>query len=128
MGKSKKVVLGCAVLFCVASFVTGCAAESPAEGESAGAAAAQTARVGKAEIFQGIESQWYFRVVAANNEIVLRSEGYASKSNAQRGATTALGWATDASRFEDRATAAGDAYFVVKASNGEIVGTSQVYS
>lgn len=37
------------------------------------------------DVFQGQDEQWYFRVKAANGQIVAQSEGYVSESNAKRG-------------------------------------------
>ena len=39
----------------------------------------------KVEVFEGLTGDWYFRVVAANGEIVSQSEGYGSKSDAEAG-------------------------------------------
>jgi len=36
------------------------------------------------ELFQGIAGDWYFRLIGRNGEIVMASEGYASKYNANR--------------------------------------------
>ena len=38
----------------------------------------------KVEVFQG-KSDWYFRVIAANGEIVAASEGYTTKAGAEEG-------------------------------------------
>lgn len=48
-----------------------------------------------AKVFRGDDGQWYFRVQAANGQIVSQSEGYASRSNAERGLKTALETAAD---------------------------------
>lgn len=37
------------------------------------------------EIFKGTDDQYYYRVRGANGEIMVVSEGYVSKANAERG-------------------------------------------
>lgn len=37
-------------------------------------------------VYRGKDRDWYLRIVALNGEIVLDSEGYATKSNALRAA------------------------------------------
>jgi len=41
--------------------------------------------MGKVEIFKGKDEQFYFRVVAPNNEILVVSEGYVTKQNCKNG-------------------------------------------
>ena len=41
--------------------------------------------MGKFEIFKGINGNYYFRLKAANGQIIAASEGYASKQGAQDG-------------------------------------------
>lgn len=37
------------------------------------------------EIFRGAMSDWYFRLVASNGQIICQSEGYTTKQNCKRG-------------------------------------------
>lgn len=40
------------------------------------------------EVFRGEDGQWYFHHIAANGEVTIQSEGYASRSNARRAVAT----------------------------------------
>ena len=41
--------------------------------------------MGKIEIFNGVDEQFYFRIVADNGEILAISEGYTTKQNCGNG-------------------------------------------
>jgi uncharacterized protein YegP (UPF0339 family) len=79
-------------------------------------------------IFKGTDSQYYFNLRANNNEIVLSSEGYASKQGCENGITSCRVNAPYDNRYDRRTSVNLKPYFVLKASNGEIIGTSQMYS
>jgi len=79
------------------------------------------------EIFEGQDGQHYFRLRAANGEIVLASEGYVSKQGANTGVESVKAHAVIADNFEQRESADGQFYFVLKADNAEIIGTSETY-
>ncbi|ROT99909.1 DUF1508 domain-containing protein [Marinobacter sp. R17] len=80
------------------------------------------------EIFIGSNSQHYFRLKAGNGEIILQSEGYQSKGGAQNGVDSVRQHSPH-DRYYDRQTSnAGQPYFNLYASNGKIIGTSQMYS
>lgn len=91
-----------------------------------GAEASDQKRTGSYELFQGKDGQWYFNLKSANQQIILSSEGYASKANAQKGIEAARTNA-QTSQFEHRTSAANQPYFVLKAKNGEVIGRSQMY-
>jgi amphi-Trp domain-containing protein len=83
-------------------------------------------RSGKFELFQGANEQWYFRLKAPNGEVILASEGYASKQGALNGIEAVRNNA-QAEQIEYRESKAGQPYFVLKAKNNEIIGMSQMY-
>lgn len=107
----------------------GCAAEN-ADDSLEGDEAAVTAATAKARIetFQGADAQHYFHLIAGNGEVVLQSEGYASLDGAKNGMASVLENAKRASSFELLEAHDGEHYFNVKASNGETVGTSEMYA
>ncbi|HSR47146.1 MAG TPA: YegP family protein [Anaerolineales bacterium] len=72
--------------------------------------------------------QHYFNLTAENNEIVLTSEMYVSKASAQVGVESVRANGPMPERYERRESADGKAYFVLKAANGEVVGTSEMYN
>ena len=79
------------------------------------------------DVFEGQDGQYYFRLRAANGEIVLASEGYVSKQGANTGVESVKTHAVIASHFEQRESEDGQYYFVLKANNAEIIGTSETY-
>jgi uncharacterized protein len=74
------------------------------------------------------ESGWRFNVYAANGAVVLTSESYTDEAAALNGAFSTVDNGKSASAYEVRTSATGQYYFVLKAANGQIVGTSQMYS
>lgn len=44
--------------------------------------------MGKFEIFKGVNGNYYFRLKAANGQIIATSEGYTTKQSAQDGITS----------------------------------------
>ena len=83
-------------------------------------------RPGKFELYQSASDQWYFRLKAPNGEIILSSEGYATKRGAANGIESVKKNAQP-ENIEHRTSKAGQPYFVLKAANNQIIGTSQMY-
>lgn len=79
------------------------------------------------EGFKGLDSKYYFHVKAANGEIVLVSQAYTSKASATNGEASVKSNGVIATRYEVRAAADGQFYFVLKAANGAVVGKSELY-
>src|SRR5439155_5939634 len=79
------------------------------------------------QVFQGLDGQYYFHLRAANGEIVLQSEAYTRKSSAVAGTDSVRANGNNPSRYQVRDAANGQAYFVLKASNGQIIGSSETY-
>src|SRR4051794_17885317 len=74
------------------------------------------------------DGHFMFVLKAGNNEVILTSELYTQKHNAEKGIEAVRANAAYADRFEQRTSTDGRPYFVLKATNGEIVGTSQMYA
>jgi uncharacterized protein len=83
---------------------------------------------GKFELFQGADGQVYFHLLAANGENVLRSEGYSSWSAAAAGIKSVQSHGTSDERYELNAAADGRWYFNLRAVNGQVIATSQLYT
>lgn len=83
---------------------------------------------GKFEIRKSENGKFHFHLKAANGEKILSGETYESKAGAQNGAESVKRNAANDSSFERKTSAGGESYFVLKAANGEIVGTSETYS
>ncbi|MBX3231835.1 MAG: YegP family protein [Labilithrix sp.] len=84
-------------------------------------------RSAKFEVFQGKDGDYYFRLIAGNGEIILRSEGYTTRQSAEKGIASVIENAPDARNIEQREAKDGSFYFVVKAGNGEVIGVSEMY-
>jgi uncharacterized protein YegP (UPF0339 family) len=73
-------------------------------------------------------NEYYFNLKAVNHEIILQSEGYTTKAGAENGIDSVKTNSQFDSKY-DRLTAKNDQfYFNLKASNGQIIGTSQMYT
>jgi len=83
---------------------------------------------GKFELKKSSDGQFFFHLMAENGEIILISERYKAKSGADNGMKSVKTNAPNDSRYDRKASANGKLYFVLKASNGEIIGTSEMYS
>jgi uncharacterized protein len=79
------------------------------------------------EIFKGLDSKYYFHLKANNGQIVLQSQGYTTKASATNGVASVRTNGVNRGRFEVRAAADGQSYFVLKASNGAVIGRSEMY-
>ncbi len=81
------------------------------------------------ELFRSSQNaQYYFRLKAGNSETILQSEGYQTKAGAQNGIDS-VRQHSPVDRFYDRRTSTNSQpYFVLKAVNGQVIGTSQMYS
>lgn len=80
------------------------------------------------QLKKGSSGKYSFNLVAANHEVILMSESYAAKSGAEGGIASVQKNGSDDAHFEKRVSAKQQPYFVLKAGNGSIVGTSEMYS
>jgi uncharacterized protein len=72
--------------------------------------------------------QFHFVLKASNSETILSSERYATKANALGGIASVRNNAPVDARYEKRTATNGQFYFVLKATNGEVIGTSETYT
>lgn len=70
----------------------------------------------------------YVVMKAANGEIVLTSQMYKSKRNAKKGIASMQTNGPDTNRFERKKNKRGKHFFVLKAGNNQVIGTSQAYT
>lgn len=73
------------------------------------------------------KGQYTFVLKAANGEAILTSEQYESKASADNGIASAQKNSTAAERYESKDASDGRQYFVLKAANHQVIGTSQMY-
>jgi uncharacterized protein YegP (UPF0339 family) len=75
----------------------------------------------------GKNGKHYFSLKAANGEIVLSSQGYASPSSCAGGIDSVRRNSQTPERFEQKKASDGRLYFVLTATNGQTIGKSQMY-
>ncbi len=80
------------------------------------------------EIKKSSNGQFYFNLVAGNNEVILTSEMYEQKSSANKGIESVKANSPLDKRYDRRTSKSNEPYFVLKAANGEIIGNSEMYS
>jgi uncharacterized protein YegP (UPF0339 family) len=83
--------------------------------------------MGKFVITIGANSQYYFSLKADNGQKILGSEGYTTKAACQNGIDSVRTNSTDESKFDRKTSTNEKYYFNLKASNGQVIGTSQMY-
>lgn len=80
------------------------------------------------EPFQGKDGKYYFRLRAGNDEIILSSQGYATRPGCRKGIRSVQANAGLPERYQRRTTKTGEAYFVLLAGNNQVIGRSESYS
>lgn len=68
-----------------------------------------------------------FSLKAGNGQEILGSEGYSAKSGCLNGIESVKKNSQIAERFEQKVAKNGKFYFNLKSSNGQIIGTSEMY-
>lgn len=80
------------------------------------------------ELKKTSDGQYMFNLKAPNYETILTSERYVSRSGAQQGIEAARKSSPLDERYDRRVSSSTQHYFVLRAANREIVGTSEMYS
>lgn len=83
--------------------------------------------MGKFEITTRKNGEFQFNLKAGNGQIILASEGYTSKAACQNGIESVKKNAQDDSKFERKTSSNGKPYFNLKATNGQVIGNSELY-
>lgn len=83
--------------------------------------------MGKFVIKKGSNSQYYFSLKADNGQTILSSEGYVSKSGCEAGISSVKANAKTDSNYEKKTSSNSKYYFNLKAANGQVIGTSEMY-
>lgn len=81
----------------------------------------------KFEISKRINGEFQFNLKASNGQVILTSEGYTTKSACLDGIESVRKNASDDSKFDKKSSENGKWYFNLKASNGQIIGKSEMY-
>lgn len=83
--------------------------------------------MGKFEIIKRKSGEFQFNLKAGNGQIVLTSEGYTTKANCQNGLDSVKKNAKEDVHYERKVAANAKYYFNLKATNGQVIGVSQMY-
>ena len=74
------------------------------------------------------DSQFHWDLKAGNAQTILSSQLYAAKAGAETGIQSCRNNSGDEVRYTRMTSKDTQPYFVLKSGNGEIIGTSQMYS
>jgi uncharacterized protein YegP (UPF0339 family) len=76
---------------------------------------------------QGEKAEWRFRF-RVDGDIKLKSEGYTEKASALGGIASVKENAPNEAQYDRKLTESGKPMFNLKARNGEVIGTSEIYT
>lgn len=83
--------------------------------------------MGKFVVSKRKNEAFQFNLKATNGQVILTSEGYTTKSACMNGIESVKKNSQDESKFEVLEAKNGKYYFNLKATNGQIIGSSQMY-
>ena len=81
----------------------------------------------KFEIKTRKDGEFQFNLKAGNGQIILSSEGYKTKASCLNGIASVKNNSQEDKRFERLVSKNEKFYFNLKATNGQIIGTSEMY-
>lgn len=73
-------------------------------------------------------AKFSFNLLASNGQVILTSEVYEAKASAANGIASVRKNAGDVAHFDKLVAKDGSPYFTLKATNGQVIGQSQMYS
>lgn len=83
--------------------------------------------MGKFVITKRSNGEFQFNLNAGNGQIILSSEGYSSKAGCENGISSVRNNSQDDSKYDRKTSSNGKYYFNLKATNGQVIGSSQMY-
>ncbi|HAF35350.1 MAG TPA: hypothetical protein DCG88_15300 [Sphingobacterium sp.] len=83
--------------------------------------------MGKFEVKTRKNGEFQFNLKAGNGQVILSSEGYTTKANCLNGVESVKKNAQDDNKFDRETATNGKYYFNLKATNGQIIGSSEMY-
>ncbi|MBC9909839.1 YegP family protein [Chitinophaga varians] len=83
--------------------------------------------MGKFVITKDSKGEFRFKLNAGNGETILVSEGYTTKANCENGIESVRTNSQHDERFEKKTSTNGKHYFNLKATNGQVIGNSEMY-
>ena len=84
--------------------------------------------MGKFEIKTTNSGKTMFNLKAGNGQVILTSEQYNSKSACENGIESVRTNSQNDDRFDRKTAKDGSPYFNLKASNGQVIGKSEMYT
>ena len=82
----------------------------------------------KFEVYTDKGGEFRFRLKAGNGQTILTSEGYKTKASCMNGIESVKKNSQEDSKFERLESSSGKPRFNLKAGNGQVIGTSQMYN
>ncbi|SFD54453.1 YegP family protein [Flavobacterium phragmitis] len=83
--------------------------------------------MGKFVITTRTNGEFQFNLKAGNGQTILTSEGYTTKAACNNGIESVKNNAADDNRYDRKEAKNGKPYFNLKAGNGQIIGSSEMY-
>ncbi|NAY90535.1 DUF1508 domain-containing protein [Muricauda sp. JGD-17] len=84
--------------------------------------------MGKFEIKTTESGKTMFNLKAGNGQVILTSQSYASMDGCKNGIESVKKNAQDDARFERKTAKDGSPFFTLNATNGQVIGKSEMYS
>lgn len=84
--------------------------------------------MGKFEIKKDKSGQFRFNLKAGNGQVILSSEAYKTKASCDNGIESVRKNSQDDAKYDRKTAKDGSPYFNLKASNGQVIGSSEMYS
>jgi uncharacterized protein YegP (UPF0339 family) len=75
----------------------------------------------------GKDGKFYFNLTAKNGQVILSSQGYASKSGCDNGIESVKTNSQIDERFDRKEAKNGQVYFALTAANNQTIGKSEMY-
>ena len=83
--------------------------------------------MGKFVISKRKNGEFQFNLKAGNGQTILASEGYSTKAACENGVESVKKNASDDSKYERKNSSSGKFHFNLKAGNGQVIGSSEMY-
>jgi uncharacterized protein YegP (UPF0339 family) len=74
------------------------------------------------------DGEFQFNLKATNGQVILTSQGYASKASCMNGIESVKKNAQNEAQFDKKVAKNGKPYFNLMATNGQVIGASQMYA
>ena len=84
--------------------------------------------MGKFEIKSSGSDKCMFNLKAGNGQVILTSQSYASMDGCKNGIESVRKNSQDDARFERKTAKDGSPFFTLNATNGQVIGKSEMYS